>query len=110
MYRWFNPDARFGDIPDYEAPEVHLPKEVLKEMPHLAPPTLRSQVVNSDLIRRWNNLRVSDYYVQMLSMGSLARWLHLYRSHRSPPQYAQTLLALYRTSATSPTARRCARL
>ncbi len=71
MYRWFNPDARFGDIPDYEAPEVHLPKEVLKEMPHLAPPTLRSQVVNSDLIRRWNNLRVSDYYVQMLSMGSL---------------------------------------
>ena len=71
MYRWFNPEARFGDMPDYQVPDVHLPKQVIKDMPHLAPPTLRSQVLGSDLIRRWNNLRISDYHMQMLTMGSL---------------------------------------
>ena len=71
MYRWFNPEARFGNLPEYEAPDMHLPKHIIKEMPHLAPPTLRSQVLGSDLIRRWNNLRISDYYAQMLTMGSL---------------------------------------
>jgi conjugal transfer ATP-binding protein TraC len=71
MYRWYNPDARFGEFPQYEPPQMHLPKEVIKEMPHLAPPTLRSQLLGSDLIRRWNHLRVSDYYMQMLTMGSL---------------------------------------
>jgi conjugal transfer ATP-binding protein TraC len=71
MYRWYNPDARFGEFPQYEPPQMHLPKEVIKEMPHLAPPTLRSQLLGSDLIRRWNHLRISDYYMQMLTMGSL---------------------------------------
>jgi conjugal transfer ATP-binding protein TraC len=71
MYRWYNPDARFGTIPSYTAPEMHLPEKVIKEMPHLAPPTLRWQVLGSDLIRRWNHMRLSDYYMQMLTLGSL---------------------------------------
>jgi conjugal transfer ATP-binding protein TraC len=71
MYRWFNPDARFGDLPHYEPPQLHLPKHVLQEMPHLAPPTLRWQLLGSDLIRRWNHIRLSDYYGQLLTMGSL---------------------------------------
>ncbi len=71
MWRYFNPASREGRVPSYFKTEVHYPKHVLKRFPHLAPPTLRSQLLGSDLARRWDYLWLSGHFARMVSMGNL---------------------------------------
>lgn len=71
IWRYFNPGNRLHDAPRYTPPSMHLPEAILKKAPHLAPPTLRSQVASSDLSRRWDYLQFSDYHLKAVSMGSL---------------------------------------
>lgn len=71
MWRYFNPGSLAPRPPRYLKPEVHYPKEVLRRFPYLAPPTLRRQLLGSDLARRWDHLWYSGHFAQMLSMDHL---------------------------------------
>lgn len=71
IWRYFNPGARLQQAPSYLQQKVHYPEQVLKRFPYLAPPTLRSQVLGSDLARRWDYLWTSGHFVKIVSMGNL---------------------------------------
>ena len=71
IWRYFNPGAGLGKAPKLIKQKLHYPENVLKQFPYLAPPTLRSQLLGSDLARRWDYLWYSGHFAKMVSMGSL---------------------------------------
>ena len=74
LWRYFNPGARTGAIPQYHTPELYLPHRYIKAGTHRAPPTLRSRLVGSDHAHHhWNHLRLAHTYAGAVTMGSLPR-------------------------------------
>jgi conjugal transfer ATP-binding protein TraC len=72
IWRYFNPMRRRYLKPPVIPPlDFEAPVEVLRSAPHLSRPTLRSQVVASDIARRWNYLWCDDHYVMVVSMDQL---------------------------------------
>ena len=71
IWRYFNPGARLSKEPKLIKQKLYYPEHVLKRFPYLAPPTLRSQLLGSDLARRWDYLWCSGHFARMVSMGNL---------------------------------------
>ncbi len=72
IWRYFNPDRRVrGTAPSLPPLDFEAPPELLARFPHLSHPTIRSQVVGSDVARRWNYLWVDDHYAMVVSMDQL---------------------------------------
>ena len=71
IWRYFNPGARLSKEPRLIKQKLYYPEHVLKQFPYLAPPTLRSQLLSSDLARRWDYLWYSGHFAKMVSMGNL---------------------------------------
>ena len=93
VWRYFNPGARLQKVPSYFKQEVHYPEHVLKRFPYLAPPTLRSQLLGSDLARRWGYLWYSGHFAKMVSMGNLPVGHNPRGDGRASLKTASTLLA-----------------
>jgi len=72
IWRYFNPDRRArGTAPSLPRLDFEAPPELLSRFPFLSHPTVRSQVVGSDVGRRWNYLWVDDHHVMVASMDQL---------------------------------------
>jgi conjugal transfer ATP-binding protein TraC len=71
IWRYFNPGVEPKRAPSYLRPDTHYPEHVLRRFPALAPPTLRSQLLGSDLARRWDHLWFSGRYARLLSLGRM---------------------------------------
>lgn len=72
IWRYFNPGQRArGHIAPLPHLDFEAPPELLKRFPHLSRPTVRSQVLGSDVARRWNHLWVDDHYAMVISMDQL---------------------------------------
>ncbi len=72
IWRYFNPDRRGrGEAPALPELDFEAPADLLKRFPHLSRPTVRSQVLGSDIARRWNYLWLDDHYAMLVSMDQL---------------------------------------
>lgn len=72
IWRYFNPERRGrGETPPLPQLDFEAPPELLARFPHLSRPTVRSQVLGSDVGRRWNHLWVDDHYAMVVSMDQL---------------------------------------
>jgi conjugal transfer ATP-binding protein TraC len=72
IWRYFNPMKRRYTVPPALRPlDFEAPPEVLRKAPYLARPTLRSQVVTSDVARRWSHLWCDDHFIMVVSMDQL---------------------------------------
>ncbi|MCA9839205.1 MAG: ATP-binding protein [Trueperaceae bacterium] len=71
IWRYFNPATGLQCPPQYQAQTFHYPKTVLSKFPQLAEPSLRNQLVSSDLARRWDHLWFSGHFAQLVSMSNL---------------------------------------
>ena len=74
LWRYFNPGARLGEVPQYHPPEVYLPHRYVQKEPHRAPPTLRARLAGGDIAHHhWDHLRAGHYAVGAVTMGTLPR-------------------------------------